>query len=69
MDTCKGCERRQIGCHGKQEDGTWRCEAWGREQDAKAAGHASARFERDAENYVADQRVARERRRKSHHMT
>lgn len=35
-DTCKDCEMRCVGCHGKNEDGTWRCRKWGILQDRKA---------------------------------
>lgn len=30
---CLNCEERRVGCHGKNEDGQWRCEAWGRHQE------------------------------------
>lgn len=26
---CKGCQMRCVGCHGQNEDGTWRCEKYG----------------------------------------
>lgn len=34
---CKGCTMRTVGCHGKNQDGTWKCRYWGEEQEAKAA--------------------------------
>lgn len=27
---CLNCEERYIGCHGKNEDGTWRCKEYGK---------------------------------------
>lgn len=34
---CKDCGSRYIGCHGKNPDGTWRCPAWGEEQERRQA--------------------------------
>lgn len=33
---CKGCGERFVGCHGKREDGSWRCPRWGEAQERKA---------------------------------
>lgn len=42
---CFKCEERYIGCHGKNEDGTWKCERYGRsverQHEEKAAYLAS----------------------------
>ena len=69
MRACYGCQLRTVGCHGKKPDGTWRCPTWGAEREARDAELAAAQADWDTENYMADQREARERRRKSHHIT
>jgi len=69
MRACYGCQLRTVGCHGKNPDGTWRCRDWGIERDARDEELAAAQADWDTENYMADQREARERRRKNHHIT
>lgn len=32
----RDCPRRSIDCHGKHDDGTWRCEEWGAYQQKEA---------------------------------
>ncbi len=32
-ENCLGCEVRCVGCHGRNQDGTWRCRSWGMRQD------------------------------------
>lgn len=36
VTVCKECNERYVGCHGKREDGSWRCQRWGEAQEEKA---------------------------------
>ena len=45
---CKGCTMRAVGCHGKNQDGTWKCRYWGEEQEAKAAERQETAHDRMA---------------------
>lgn len=45
---CKGCTMRDVGCHGKNQDGTWKCRYWGEEQEAKAAERQETAHDRMA---------------------
>ena len=40
MGCCHGCTRRTAICHGRNEDGTWRCNDWRLEEEAKARERA-----------------------------
>lgn len=39
---CLDCPDRNAGCHGKTEDGTWRCSRWAAYQAEQETFHAKA---------------------------
>ena len=49
---CRDCSRRAIGCHGKNEDGTWRCEDHRKWQAAQAEKRAARIARNNAERDV-----------------
>lgn len=49
-----------MGCHGKQEDGSWRCPRWGEAQEKKA--EELRRTERDRMQTAVMERYTRENR-------
>lgn len=64
---CRGCESRFIGCHGRNADGSWRCEAWGKAQEKELARMADTQAALDIGEYKFD--VAKDicKRKRSHH--
>ena len=68
---CLGCEKRHVGCHGKDEQGRWRCPDWAREQAANEARRDAWREERrqtlERAGYKAQKTTQRIRRARSHH--
>lgn len=67
MGVCKGCQERYIGCHGKNEDGGWKCKRWGEEQERKASQQRDLQIRREMELYKEGSIRARERKVKAHH--
>lgn len=62
---CKGCKERFVGCHGKREDGSWRCPRWrcprwGEAQEKK--DEELRRTERDRMQTAVMERYTRENR-------
>lgn len=53
---CYGCERRFDRCHGKNEDGSWRCAAYRKFAEANAARLAARAAQIAAENDVTESR-------------
>lgn len=66
-NVCWGCTERKIGCHGKDEEGNWRCRDWGKEQDGKEAERQHRREQYIANCYFADFRKALLKKEQSHH--
>lgn len=66
-DECYGCQRRFLGCHGKNKDGSWRCETWGRSQEGVEDTAKKKLLKIDFNNYKCDALSAATRRRKAHH--
>lgn len=67
MACCWGCRKRSIGCHGKNEDGTWKCKDWGKEQEAREQDYQMRRERHLMDSYFADFRKERESKQKAHH--
>ena len=50
-DSCFGCTERTPICHGKDENGNWRCKNWGEKQDEKQRQEKAKREMRDVKAY------------------
>ena len=66
MACCHGCRTRVLGCHGKNEDGSWKCEDWGKEQEAKEADYQRRREQYITDCYFADFRKEKMKQEKAH---
>ena len=66
-DSCYGCPDRTPICHGKDEQGNWNCEDWGRRQAEKEALQKAQSTEKAMKSYYGALHVRIEKRRKSHH--
>ena len=67
MHCCKGCKTRYLGCHGKDEEGNWRCKEWAKQQEKQDAGKQNKEKANIFYGYARDVGYAKERRKKSHH--
>lgn len=67
---CADCEKRYIGCHGKDEDGNWRCPHWAQEQAEKLERREKTRQDRLTHavcaSYAAESRARYERKKAVH---
>lgn len=64
---CFMCRKRTLGCHGKDEEGNWRCREWGEEQERKEAEKQQRQEQYLMSCYLADFRKEKMRKEKSHH--
>ena len=70
-ECCLGCTKRFVGCHGKNEDGSWRCEDWRKEQEAKEAEYErtrSARLESAVVRRYVGNSIQRHKKMKERHL-
>lgn len=69
--TCKDCEFRCVGCHGKDRDGAWRCRKWGEYQDKLAEEQQRTSRERLAaivgRDYTRESRIRFSRKKVNGH--
>ena len=71
MGCCEGCKKRTVGCHGKNEGGSWRCTDWQKEQEAKEAEYERtrmARLERAVVGRYVGNSMQRHRKMKEGHL-
>jgi hypothetical protein len=66
MACCHGCTKRTIWCHGKNEDGTWRCRDWGLEQAAREQEYQRRLEQNMTDAYFADFRKEKQKQEKAH---
>ena len=64
---CNGCPDRRVGCHGKNEDGTWKCRIWAKIQEKKEPGEKQRKDDQAYSAYMAEYTRRQEMRRKWHH--
>ena len=64
---CFMCRKRTLGCHGKDEDGNWLCEEWGKEKDRKEAERQYRREQYITNSYFADFRKEKLKKEQAHH--
>ena len=50
-DSCYGCPDRTTICHGKDEQGNWRCKDWARMQEKKEKEEQQKQALRDIKGY------------------
>lgn len=65
-DCCYQCTDRVPGCHGRNEDGTYKCAKWERQDRIKAELRKKAVEEMDYLEYKHESRVRHEKLRKNH---
>lgn len=63
---CKDCPDRAVGCHGKNEDGTWKCDVWARTQESRAGEPEEKKIAREINQYKGVSIRKMERRRRWH---
>lgn len=59
---CNGCERRCVGCHGRNPDGTWKCTGWGNVQDALEEKRRGTAVERQGRQILREYALDSKRR-------
>lgn len=66
-DNCYGCPDRTPICHGKDEQGNWRCKDWGRRQGEKDALRKAKTEDKAMQGYYGARHIRIVMRKKSHH--
>ena len=66
-EDCYGCPARTPICHGKDEQGNWRCKDWGRRQAEKDALRKAKTEDKAMQGYYGARHIRIELRKKSHH--
>lgn len=69
MKSCEGCQERTPWCHGRNEDGTYRCEHWKKQEEETLERRKKQRGDSDYSSYRHDVRKAKERRVRNHRTT
>lgn len=63
---CKDCPRRCVGCHGRGQNGDWRCKDWAEAQKRREAERAVRYQKREICGYIHEskERTCRYQQRK-----
>lgn len=65
-DCCYQCAKRTPGCHGRNEDGSYKCREWKQREEARKKQRPKAMAEMDYLAYKFQSRVRHETLRKYH---
>ena len=66
MRGCLGCTERTADCHGRNEDGTYKCARWEQQEKTRAELRKKAIGEMDYLEYKFASKVRHEKLRKNH---